>query len=88
MLVPAAAPPPAYTAAAAALALRRAALPAEGEDALWPEADLGILSDLGLPADELEVLVGELELYPDEQLATIARRCGFADALAEVVGGR
>ncbi|MCU1666286.1 MAG: hypothetical protein JWR58_6351, partial [Pseudonocardia sp.] len=25
------------------------------------------------------------ELYPDEQLAAIGRRCGFADALAEVV---
>lgn len=77
-----------YDVAADVLDLLRVDLPAEGEDALWPEGDLGILSDLGLPADELEVLVGELELYPDEQLATIARRCGFADALAEVVGGR
>ena len=38
-----------------------------------------------LPADELEVLVSQVELYPDEQLAAISRRCGFADALAEVV---
>lgn len=77
-----------YDVAADVLDLLRVDLPSEGEDALWPEGDLGILSDLGLPADELEVLVGELELYPDEQLAAIARRCGFADALAEVVGGR
>ncbi|GEL23583.1 tRNA adenosine deaminase [Pseudonocardia sulfidoxydans NBRC 16205] len=77
-----------YDVAADVLDLLRIDLPAEGEDALWPEGDLGILADLGLPAEELEVLVGELELYPDEQLATIARRCGFADALDEVVGGR
>jgi hypothetical protein len=31
------------------------------------------------------VLAAEVELYPDEQLAAIGRRCGFADALAEVV---
>lgn len=54
----------------------------------WPEGDLSILADLGLPADELEVLAAEVELYPDEQLAAIGRRCGFADALAEVVGAR
>ena len=40
-----------------------------------------------LPADELEVLAAESELYPDEQLATIGRRCGFGEALAEVVDG-
>jgi len=54
----------------------------------WPEGDLAILADLGLPADELEVLAAESELYPDEQLAAIGRRCGFGDALAEVVDGQ
>lgn len=77
-----------YDVAADVLDLLRVELPPE-EEALdappWPEGDLGILADLGLPADELEVLATEVELYPDEQLAAIARRCGFADALAEVV---
>ncbi len=77
-----------YDVAADVLDLLRVELPSE-EDALdappWPEGDLGILADLGLPADELEVLAAEVELYPDEQLAAIGRRCGFADALAEVV---
>jgi putative tRNA adenosine deaminase-associated protein len=77
-----------YDVAADVLDLLRVDLP--GEDALdddpWPEGDLSIFSDLGLPADELEVLATEVELYPDEQLAAIARRCGFDDALAEVVG--
>lgn len=77
-----------YDVAADVLDLLRIELPPEedAEDAPpWPEGDLSILADLGLPAYELEVLAGEVELYPDEQLATIGRRCGFAEALAEVV---
>lgn len=80
-----------YDVAADVLDLLRVELPSDTDDEFddpWPEGDLSILADLGLPADELEVLVGELELYPDEQLATIGRRCGFAEALAEVVDAR
>lgn len=80
-----------YDVAADVLDLLRVELPPEEEavDAPpWPEGDLAILADLGLPADELEVLAGEVELYPDEQLASIGRRCGFGDALAEVVDAR
>jgi putative tRNA adenosine deaminase-associated protein len=79
-----------YDVAADVLDLLRVELPPD-EDALddpWPEGDLSILADLGLPADELEVLASEIELYPDEQLAAIGRRCGFGDALAEVVDER
>ena len=79
-----------YDVAADVLDLLRVDLP--GEDALdddpWPEGDLSIFSDLGLPADELEVLAGELELYPDEQLTAIGRRCGFDKALAELLRGK
>jgi putative tRNA adenosine deaminase-associated protein len=80
-----------YDVAADVLDLLRVELPAEdyADDApIWPEGDLSILADLGLPAGELEVLAGEIELYPDEQLAAIGRRCGFAEALAEVVDAR
>ena len=79
-----------YDVAADVLDLLRVELPPD-DDALddpWPEGDLSILSDFGLSADELEVLAGEPDLYPDEQLASIGRRCGFADALAEVVDAR
>ncbi|MDN5750156.1 MAG: tRNA adenosine deaminase-associated protein [Pseudonocardia sp.] len=79
-----------YDVAADVLDLLRVELPPDDDaaDDPWPEGDLGILADLGLPADVLEVLANELELYPDEQLASIADRCGFADALAEVVDAR
>ncbi|MEK6437552.1 MULTISPECIES: tRNA adenosine deaminase-associated protein [unclassified Pseudonocardia] len=77
-----------YDVAADVLDLLRVELPPD-EDALdddpWPEGDLSICADLGLPADELEVLAGELDLYPDEQLAAIGRRLGFGEALAELV---
>jgi putative tRNA adenosine deaminase-associated protein len=76
-----------YDVAADVLDLLRIEPPTEDDlDAPpWPEGDLAILADLGLPADELEVLAAEVDLYPDEQLASIARRCGFAGPLAEVV---
>ncbi|MBW0105911.1 tRNA adenosine deaminase-associated protein [Pseudonocardia sp. KRD-291] len=77
-----------YDVAADVLDLLRIELPPD-DDALddpWPEGDLGILSDFGLPPDELEVLVGDPDLYPDEQLESIARRLGFADSLDEAVG--
>ncbi|MBV9314287.1 MAG: tRNA adenosine deaminase-associated protein [Pseudonocardia sp.] len=79
-----------YDIAADVLDLLRIDLPPEdtADDEPWPEGDMSILADLGLPADELEVLAGEWELYPDEQLAAIARRCGFADALTEVLSHR
>jgi putative tRNA adenosine deaminase-associated protein len=79
-----------YDVAADVLDLLRIELPDDDDVAdapPWPEGDLAILADLGLPADELEVLAAESELYPDEQLAAIGRRCGFGDALAEVVDG-
>ncbi len=79
-----------YDVAADVLDLLRIDLPAEDavDDDPWPEGDMSILADFGLPADELEVLAGELELYPDEQLTAIGRRCGFDDALAALLRGR
>lgn len=79
-----------YDVAADVLDLLRIDLPPEdaAEDDPWPEGDMSILADLGLPADELEVLAGELELYPDEQLAAIGRRCGFDGALAALLRAR
>lgn len=51
----------------------------------WSEGDLTLLDDLGLPEAVLRIIVGETDLYPDEQLAMIAERCGFADELTAAV---
>ncbi|GAA3558842.1 tRNA adenosine deaminase-associated protein [Amycolatopsis ultiminotia] len=66
-----------YDIAADVLDVLRVDPPDEDDDAVWPEGDLEILADLGLPGGELEVIVGEVDFYPDEQLQMIAQRCGF-----------
>src|SRR6266704_2109587 len=52
--------------------------------------DLSILSDLGVDEMELCALSGDLDLFPDEVLASLARRVGFGAAfdraLASVTG--
>jgi putative tRNA adenosine deaminase-associated protein len=68
-----------YDIAADVLDVLRVDPPDEEDDSVWPEGDLEILADLGLPGPELEVIVGEVDLYPDEQLQMVAQRCGFAD---------
>ncbi|UZF56192.1 tRNA adenosine deaminase-associated protein [Gordonia polyisoprenivorans] len=51
----------------------------------WEEGDLGILSDLGLPDAVMGVIVGDTDLYADEQIGMIAARLGFADELSRVL---
>lgn len=77
-----------YDVAADVLDLLRVEIPddeAVDADDVWPEGDLGLLADLGLPAEELRVIVGEVDLYPDEQLEMIAHRCGFSDELTALL---
>lgn len=75
-----------YDIAADALDLLRVDPPADyDDDEIWPEGALDILADIGLPAGELQVIIGEVDLYPDEQLQIIAQRCGFADEFAKLL---
>ncbi len=74
-----------YDIAADVLDLLRVEPPDEEDDGLWPEGDLGILADLGLPDGELQVIIDEVDLYPDEQLQMIAQRCGFSSEFAALV---
>ena len=75
-----------YDIAADALDLLRVDPPAEyDEDEVWPEGALDVLADIGLPEGELQVIIGEVDLYPDEQLQMIAQRCGFADEFAKLL---
>jgi putative tRNA adenosine deaminase-associated protein len=51
----------------------------------FEEGDLGVLSDIGLSAGVLSVILAETDLYADEQLGRIAREMGFAEELAAVL---
>ncbi|GAB2919648.1 tRNA adenosine deaminase-associated protein [Rhodococcus aerolatus] len=51
----------------------------------WPEGDLDLLADLGLPGPVLGALLADDDLYADEQLELLAERCGFGDELARVL---
>jgi putative tRNA adenosine deaminase-associated protein len=55
----------------------------EGEDLdqVFPAGDLSIFADLGIDEMELGAISGDLDLFPDEMLASIARRLGFGPAL-------
>jgi len=62
----------------------------EDLDQVLPAGDLSILADLGVDEMELCALSGDLDLFPDEVLASLARRVGFGQpferALDAVVG--
>ena len=49
----------------------------EDLDQVLPAGDLSILADLGVDEMELCALSGDLDLFPDEVLASLARRVGF-----------
>lgn len=73
-----------YDIAADVLDMLRVPTP-EDDDEIWPEGDANIVSDLGLPAEELEMIASDVDLYPDEQLRMIAQRCGFAEQYDEIL---
>ncbi len=58
----------------------------EDEDEQVPAGDLGIVSDLGLPAMDMGALLDDYELYPDEILGDIAHRLGFGALYDDVLG--
>lgn len=44
-----------------------------------PVGDMKLLADLGMDPDEFDVLVSDLDIYPDEILSVVAARLGFGD---------
>ena len=76
-----------YDIAADVLDLLQVSIPEDDEvdDDPWPEGDLTLLADLGVPEQEMQLIVDDVELYPDEQLTMIAQRCGFGDAFSAVL---
>jgi putative tRNA adenosine deaminase-associated protein len=58
----------------------------DDEDEQLPAGDLGIVSDLGLPAMDMGALLDDYELYPDEILGDIAHKLGFGALYEETLG--
>ncbi|HEY2441883.1 MAG TPA: tRNA adenosine deaminase-associated protein [Streptosporangiaceae bacterium] len=57
-------------------------LPDDAElDQVLPVGDLSIFADLGVDEMELGALSGDLDLFPDEILASLAGRLGFGPAM-------
>ncbi len=56
----------------------------EEDDDSQPGGDIDLLSDLGMPAMELEALCDDLELFPDEQIDAIAARLGFGEQFSKL----
>ncbi|WP_433178684.1 tRNA adenosine deaminase-associated protein [Actinoallomurus sp. CA-150999] len=54
-------------------------------DQVLPAGDMSIFADLGLDEMELGALSGDLDLYPDEMLASIAKRLGFGAAFERAI---
>jgi putative tRNA adenosine deaminase-associated protein len=50
-------------------------------DQVLPAGDLSIFADLGVDEMELGALSGDLDLFPDEVLASLAGRLGFGQAV-------
>jgi putative tRNA adenosine deaminase-associated protein len=52
----------------------------EDLDQVLPAGDLSIFADLGLDEMDLGMIAGNLDLFPDEALAIVARKLGFGQA--------
>lgn len=54
--------------------------PADEElDEMWPVGDLDLFADLGLTEDEMEEILDDLDLLPDEMLDTIIERLEMSE---------
>jgi putative tRNA adenosine deaminase-associated protein len=51
-------------------------------DEVEPVGDFTFAADMGMPVSELELILDDPELYPDEQVVAIATRLGFDEQLA------
>jgi putative tRNA adenosine deaminase-associated protein len=65
--------------------LERLRQPVVTEEEVMPAGDLAMFSDLGMDSRELEALLADLELFPDEMLAGIANRLGFGEEFERAV---
>ena len=50
-----------------------------------PAGDLDIFADFGLDADELEIMVGDVELSPYDMVKAIAKKLGFGPQIKSAI---
>ena len=51
----------------------------EDDDDPQPGGDIDLLSDFGINAMDLEIMSDDLEMYPEEQITSLAHRLGFGE---------
>jgi putative tRNA adenosine deaminase-associated protein len=51
-------------------------------DEVWPVGDLDLFADLGVPEDEMERILDDIDAYPDEMLDAIIDGIGIGEAYA------
>jgi putative tRNA adenosine deaminase-associated protein len=49
-------------------------------DELWPVGDLDLFADLDLSEEDMELILDDMDAYPDEMLDTIVDRIGIGEA--------
>ena len=54
-------------------------------DEIWPIGDLDMFADLGLPEDEMEQLLDDIDAYPDEIVESIMERIGLAEPFQQAI---
>ena len=52
-------------------------------DELWPVGDLDLFADLDLSEEDMELILDDMDAYPDEMLDTIVDRIGIAEPYSE-----
>ncbi|MGN6613241.1 MAG: tRNA adenosine deaminase-associated protein [Angustibacter sp.] len=52
-------------------------------DEVWPVGDLDLFTDLGLPEDEMEQILDDIDAFPDEMLETIFDHIGLDEQYAQ-----
>ena len=56
----------------------------EDDDDPQPGGDIDLLSDFGINAMDLEIMSDDLEMYPEEQITSLAHRLGFGEQLDQL----
>ncbi len=52
-------------------------------DEVWPVGDLDLFADLGLPEDDMEQILDDVDAYPDEMLESVLDGIGLGEAWAQ-----